>query len=516
MTGISGKIRFGCCVLDENRGVVLAPDGRETLLRPKALEMLRLLLRNAGRVVSRDEILDSVWPNVFVTPDSVAQCVVDIRKALGTGGADLLKTLKGRGYLLEVEVHAEPVRSEVDAERLPGDRPSIAVLPFRQNPIEPADTYFADGINEGIVHVLSGLERIIVVSRGSALSVAKLTTDPCEVGRRLGVRYMLHGGVQRGAGRLRITTELSECETGAVIRSDRYEGEISDLFALQDRVAEEVVAAIAPQVRAQELRRALRKPPANLTAYDLVLRGLDRFHRLDRASFDQARTLLDEAVVADPGFGLARTYLAWWYVFRAAQGWSPDPLGDGEASTRLALEALQCDENDALAMVIRGNALGYFEHDFAGAGRVLDRAVSTSPSCALAWSFGAALRIWLNQASDAVAWAERALRLAPADPFTFFHEHILSTAHYVLGDHETALRFGARSDSSNPFHVPNLQTMIGAAVALGRADEATILARRVLAIAPGFRVSTKARLTPWKGEQKARLLDALRSAGLPE
>jgi adenylate cyclase len=516
MTAGAGKVRFGCCVLDEDRGVVCAPDGRETLLRPKALEMLRLLLRNAGRVVSRDEILDTVWPGLFVTDDSITQCAVEIRRALGAVGADLLKTLKGRGYLLEAEVEAEPARSKSAAQRFPDDLPSIAVLPFRQNPIDPADAYFADGITEGIVHVLSGLERLVVVSRGSALSVAKVTTDPHEVGSRLGVRYMLHGGVQRGGGRLRITTELSDCETGAVLRSDRHEGEASDLFALQDRVAEEAVAVIAPQVRAQELRRALRKPPGSLTAYDLVLRGLDRFHRLDRASFDDARALLEQATETDPGFALARTCLAWWHVFRAAQGWSPDPVADAEASTGLAQEALERDENDALAMAIRGTTLGYFRHDFTNAGRMLDRAVAISPSCALAWSFGAALRIWLGRADEAVPWAERALRLAPADPFTFFHEHILSTALYVLGDHEAALRLGGRAAVSNPFHVPNLRTMIGAAVALGRADEAAMLARQLLAVAPEFRVSTMARVTPWKGEQKHRLLAALRAAGLPD
>ncbi|MGK7870819.1 winged helix-turn-helix domain-containing tetratricopeptide repeat protein [Falsiroseomonas sp. E2-1-a20] len=516
MTAGSGRVRFGCCVLDANRGAVFAPDGRETLLRPKALAMLLLLLRNAGRVVSREEILDTVWPGLFVIDDSITQCAVEIRRALGAVGGDLLKTLKGRGYLLEAEVEAEPARSGNPAALLPEDRPSIAVLPFRQDPNDAADAYFADGIIEGIVHVLSGLERIVVVSRGSALSVAEVTADPREVGRRLGVRYMLHGGVQRGAGRLRITTELSDCETGTVIRSDRYEGEASDLFALQDRVAEEVVAFIAPQVRAQELRRALRKPPGNLTAYDLVLRGLDRFHRLDRSPFEEGRTLLEQAILADPGFALARTYLAWLHVLRAAQGWSPDPAGDGEASNRLAQEALERDENDALAMAIRGHALGYFRHDFANAERLLDRAVATSPSCALSWSFSAALRIWLNRAEEAVSRAERALRLAPADPLTFFHEHILSTAFYALGDHEAALWLGKRAAASSPFHVSNLRVIIGAAIALGRADEAATLARQVLAIAPEFRVSTMARVTPLQGELKARLLDALRRAGLPD
>ncbi len=514
------RVRFSSYAIGEHvfepgRGAVRRLDGAEIVLRPKTAQVLLHLAERAGEVVARDHLMEAVWPGIYVTENGLTQCVAEIRRALGADEA-LLRTLLRRGYVLEAEVEAEPARSANPAAVLPKDRPSIAVLPFRKNLLDPADAYFADGIVEGIVHVLSGLERIVVVSRGSALSVAEVTTDPRDVGRRLGVRYMLHGGVQRSARRLRITTELSDCETGAIIRGDRHEGEASDLFALQDRVAAEAVATIAPEVRAQELRRALRKPPGNLTAYDLVLRGLDRFHRLDRACFEEARALFDQAIAADTGFALARTYLAWLHVFCAAQGWSPDPAGDAEASTGLAQEALERDPNDALAMAIRGNVLGYFRHDFANAGRLLDRAVSVSPSCALSWSFGAALRIWLNRAEEAVSWAERALRLAPADPFTFFHEHILSTAHYALGDHETALRLGARAAISNPSHVPNLRTMIGAAVALGRADEAAALARQVLLVAPEFRVSTMARLTPWQGEQKARLLDALRRAGLPE
>jgi TolB-like protein len=198
------------------------------------------------------------------------------------------------------------------------------VLPFRKFQPDPENAYFADGIVEGIVHVLSGLERLRVISRGSALALAERTVDPREIGRELGVRYVLYGGVQRAGDRLRISTELSESETGNIIRTDRHDGDMADLFALQDRIAEQAVATITPTVRENELQRALRKPPANLTTYDLVLRALDRFHRLDRDSFDQAYAFLQQAISADPDYALAHTYKAWWHIVKIAQGWTSD------------------------------------------------------------------------------------------------------------------------------------------------------------------------------------------------
>jgi TolB-like protein len=232
-------IRFGHCTLDEGRGVLIAPDGSETPLRPKTHELLRLLLKHPGRVVPRAEILDSVWPGIFVTDDSITQCVVELRKAMGPGGSALLRTLPRRGYLLQADVIAEALPEPAPAGRS-DDRPSIAVLPFRKEKGDGQEAYFEDGIIEGIVHVLSGLERILVISRGSALAVAEQTTDPREVGKRLGVRYVLHGGVRRAGERLRITTELSEAETGASCGPTSMTAMRAISSPMQDRIAEAV------------------------------------------------------------------------------------------------------------------------------------------------------------------------------------------------------------------------------------------------------------------------------------
>ncbi|MGG5820769.1 winged helix-turn-helix domain-containing protein [Falsiroseomonas sp. HW251] len=514
-----GKVRFGCCVLDDGRGTLKAPDGTETVLRPKTLDLLRLLLRNPGRVVARQEILDAVWPNLFVTDDSITQCVVEIRKAIGGAGTDLLKTVPRRGYLMQAEIEIEAANANlprINGTAMPSDRPSIAVLPFRKDAGDMQEGYFADGIIEGIVHVLSGLERITVVSRSSALALAESTVDPKEVGKRLGVRYALYGGVRRAGDRLRITTELSETETGAIIRSDRYDGDVSDIFALQDRIAEQVVATIAPQVRERELARALRTAPANLTSYDLVLQALDRMHRLDPGNFNEARRLLALAIEADSNDALPRSYAAFWHCIQLSHGASADPLADAREALRLADEAIALDGRDAVALTLRASVIAYVYHEFAEAERLLEQALVASPNCALALAYAAALRCWTGRAQEAVTYARQAVRLTPLDPFRFFYEHILSQALYTTGEFEEALSWGERALAITRHHPPAYRTVICCLVALDRLPEAQARAAELLLIDPGFRVSAFRKRTPLRGRDRDTFAARLVMAGLPD
>jgi TolB-like protein len=511
---LGGTQYLGGCTLDISRGVLRCADGAETMLRPKSLELLLFLHRHSGRVVGRAELLDAVWPNVFVTDDSITQCVGEIRKAMGLAGAELLRTVPRRGYLLQAGLLMDGPLDRTLAPSRDEDRPSIAVLPFRKHYTDPQEAYFADGIIEGIVHVLSGLERVLVVSRHSALAVAASTVEARAVGRELGVRYALYGGVRRSGQRLRITTELSETETGSIIRSDLYDGDTTELFALQDRIALQVVTAIAPQVRQHELSRALRKPPASLTDYDLVLRALDHLHRLDHASFDEAQALLRQVITTRPNYALAHTTTAWLHVLRIAQGWSRNIAADSEAAALAAATAIEHDRNDALAMAIRGFVLAYTRQDFAPARQLLDQAVATSPSCALAWTYGAALRCWMDAAREAVEWARHGLRLAPHEPFTFLHEHILSQALYGSDEFDEAVAWARRSIVSNPRHSPNWRVLAASLVALGRQDEAEEATRRMRELEPEFSLGTLAARTPLQGATRDLFIERLQQAGL--
>jgi TolB-like protein len=510
------RLRFGPCVLDAGRLVVAAADGSETLLRPKSYDLLRLLLDRAGQVVARGEILDAVWPGLFVTDDSVTQCIVEIRRALGPEGAALLRTVPRRGYVLEAETRPEGAPGPTAPPRLAETRPSIAVVPFRSWHGAGSDAWFEDGVVEGIVHVLSGLPGLFVASRGAALALSDRLGDPREVGRELGVRYVLSGGVQRAASRVRITTELSETESGAVLRSDRYDSEAEDLFGLQDRISAEVVTAIAAPLRENELARARRKPPSSLTAYDLVLQGLDGLRLLEREGFERGVALLQQAAAADRGYALPLSYLALAVIIRLAQGWSEDPLADGRLAARQAEAALRLDPRDALALTARAYAAGYVDHELENARHLTDRAVELAPSLALAWTAGAAVRCWADEGEAAVAWAEHGVRLARLDPFVWLHEHVLGQAYWVAGRHAEAEQWTRRALAADAGHLPAWRVLIAALAAMGREAEARSAAARHFALAPDFRLSALAARTPLRPSVRDRFLGLLRQAGLPD
>lgn len=254
-------------------------------------------------------------------------------------------------YCLRPHQHAAASRASFIKPAVLGPvrdpRPSIAVLPFRKNSVASDEAYFEDGIIDGIIHVLSGLQGLFVISRSSTLAFAGSNIDARRIGAELGVRYILYGSVYRAHDQLRISTELSDADTGTIIHSGHYRGSAAEVFELQDRISIEAVAIIAPQIRERELHRALRKHPDSMTAYDLVLQGLDCLHRLDRAALLRARDLLRQAIAADPNYAAAHSYLAWFHVFQLAQGWSSDPAADAAAAIDAATTAIERERNDA-------------------------------------------------------------------------------------------------------------------------------------------------------------------------
>ncbi|WP_194459678.1 adenylate/guanylate cyclase domain-containing protein [Bradyrhizobium sp. CCBAU 53421] len=395
-------------------------------------------------------------------------------------------------------------------------RPSIAVLPFRMNLATPEEGYFADGVVDDIIRGLAGLKELFVVSRGSSLGFSGRNVDVREIGRRLGVRYVLYGGIQRTMTSVRIVTELSDAESGEVIRSDLHEGDLRELFALQDRIAVNVVRQIAPQVRERELMRSMRKHPQNLTAYDLVLQALDLLYRMDYDSFSKARGLLEQAISYDPNFSLAYSYVALWYVFRIGEIGSPDPEGDAIAGARYAKEAIDRGGDDAFALAVYGHVQSFLLHDFQGARIALDRAIAAGPSSAMAWTMASATSGFLGDGPAALHQGEQGVRLSPLDARSFWHEGLFGQAHYVNGDYEQALEWVRGALNRNGLIRFNHRLLIATLGALGRREEAAEAARRYLEIQPGFRISSYAPRCPFRGEALDTWLGHLRSAGLPD
>jgi adenylate cyclase len=423
--------------------------------------------------------------------------------------------------------HANPVR--VLSLRLPGtavaafgdtapgvdSRPSIAVLPFRKF-AESGDSYFADGFVDNIIHALAGLKELFVISRGSTLGYRGALIDARAIGRELGVRYVLYGSVQRSGGRIRVTTELSDAETGEVIRPDHYDGNINDIFAFQDRIAEEVVKTIAPRVRDRELKRALRKHPQNMTAYELVLEALEPLYRLDYASFARARGLLQRAMTIDPSYAPAYSYAAYWHIFRIGQEWSTDFKSDVSEAARLSEVAIASDGNDATALAIYGYVQGYLKKDFNEALKFINRAIATSPSCSTAYTFSGATFCFLGDGPTSVRHSIEGLRISPLDTHVSFAEHILAQAHYVNGNLDEAIAWATRADKHNARLTSNLRTLIASYAANGRLEEARSVVRRHAEIVPAFRVSAWAARTPMQGAIRSNRIKELLAAGMPD
>ncbi len=399
---------------------------------------------------------------------------------------------------------------------LPDDRPSIAVLPFGLELGDTRDTWFADGIIEGIIHILSGIGNLYVISRGTCLAYAQRTYDPRVVGRDLGVRYVLSGVVHRADDRLRIFTEVVDTATGSVLRSDRYDGGIGDLFEMQDRIATQVVAAIAPAVHEHELTRAMRKPPDSVTAYDLLLQALALLYQLRRPTFDRARGLLQQAMASDPNYAPAYSHAATWHMFRIGQGWSTNVEEDAAEAERCAAAALERDGNDAIALAIHGQMLSFTRRDYNAATLFLDRAISAGPSCHMAWTLSSATSGWVGEGERAVQHAIRALQLSPLDPFTFFTEHMLSQGHYISGNFEQAVRWGRRAAARNGMLTSNLRTLAAALVASGDVEGAREIARRILVADPQFRLSSFATRSAMAPKILEFHVPRLRTAGLPD
>ncbi len=395
-------------------------------------------------------------------------------------------------------------------------RPSIAVLPFRMNLVSPDQAYFVDGIVYDIIRGLAALKELFVVSRGSTLGYGGRNIDVREIGRQLGVRYVLYGSVQKTSTTLRIGTELSDAESGEVVRSDQYEGDLGDLFALQDRIAISVVRTIAPQVLERELIRALRKHPQNLTAYDLVLQALDLLYRMDYDSFSKARGLLEQAISYDPNYALAYSYVALWYVFRIGEIGSSDPDADAVAGARYAARGVELGGDDAFALAVYTHAQSFLLHDLDKGREVSGRAIAAGPSSAMAWTMASATSGFLGDGPEAVSQGEQGVRLSPLDARSFWHEGLLGQAHYVNGDYEQALEWALSALNRNGLIRFNHRLLIATLDALGRGREAAEAARRFLQIQPDFHVSSYARRCPFRAAALEAWLGHLRAAGLPE
>ena len=414
-----------------------------------------------------------------------------------------------------VEVTPAP-RSSVLVESGPHGRPSIAVLPFRVDGDDAARGYFGEGIVDDIVGSLASLRELLVISRSSTLRYRGTDVDVRVVGQDVGVKYALSGSVRRAGPRMRVSVELAETTGGAVVWANNFDGVSDDLFALQDEITGRVVSTIAPQVHEAELRRALRKRPDSLEAYDCALRALAQIYQLNAEDFGEARTWLEKAIKLDPAYARAYALLAIWHTIRVGQGWSPDPAADQAEVLRLSTAAVARDSFDAMALSLCGHAKSILRYEFDEAMALFDRALEASPSAAIAWTRSSPTYAYIGDAREAIRRAEQGLRLSPCDPHIFYGHTALTLAYYVLGEHDEAARWGRKAREQNPAYTAHLRLLAATLAAAGHTEEAREAAKALVAAEPNFNVARFVEGYAIRDpDRRDRLAQHLRQAGLP-
>jgi TolB-like protein/class 3 adenylate cyclase len=399
------------------------------------------------------------------------------------------------------------------------DKPSIAVLPFANLSSDPEQDYFADGMVEDIITALSHFKALFVTARNSSFTYKGRAVDVKQVGRELGVRYVLEGSVRKAANRVRITGQLVDTATGAHLWAERFDGGLSDVFDLQDQVTESVVGAIAPAVEKAEIERAKRKPTESLDAYALYLRGLAAYYQFgDRQANDEALRLFNSAIELDPDFASAYARAASCYVMAKINGWFSGTPNEIAETTRLAQRAVELGKDDAIALATSGHALVYVVRDLEVGAALIDRALVLNSNLAEAWNWGGWVKNWLGEPERAIERFARAMRLSPLDPRLTSMRTGTAYAHFFLGRYDEAASWAAMALQDSQGYQPGLRIAAASNAMAGRPEQAHKAMARLRELNPELRVSTlKDVLAPHRrAEDLSRYEEGLRRAGLPE
>jgi len=479
---------FDRFTLQLGRGALLA-DGVECPLRPKSLTLLRHFVENPGRIIDREEIMDAVWPGVFVTDDSIAQCVSDIRRALGDNEQKLLRTLPRRGYLFTAQTreleqataapsaaNADAVSPVVGAPPL-SDKPSIAVLPFQNMSGDPEQEYFADGMVEDITTALARIPWLFVVARNSSFTYKGQSVDVKLIGRELSVRYVLEGSVRKAGGRVRITGQLIDAITGTHLWADHFDGSIEEVFELQDKVAASVAGVIEPALQAAETARSANRPTDDLTAYDLYLRAYAMVLTSTKQT-PEALRLMEQAIARDPRYGPALAWAAYCCFRLVGDGRSEDPAADRLKGVDFARRALEVSSDDPGILVNAALALAYFGEDINATIALVDRALVLNPNFARGWNISSSLRNWAGQPDIAIEHMEVSLRLSPRARVGTSLVGI-GSSHFVSRRFDQAVPMLLRAIQEDPSHPLAYRYLAACYAQMGRLDDAREIIRRL-------------------------------------
>jgi len=482
----------------------------------KAFKLLRLLVSNPNRLLTKDHILDAVWGDVYVSEGLVKEYVHDLRLALGDDPKQprFIETVRGRGYrfLGGVEEFGNPAGAEAQT-KLGTHPPSLAVLPFTNLSGDPEQEYFADGISEDIIIGLSKNPYLSVISRNSTFTFKGKSVRVQDVSEDLGAQYVLEGSVRKAGQRIRVTAQLIEAASDRHLWAERYDRDLDDIFAVQDEVVGSIVHALGATDGALEKsarKRSIETSVTNPSAYDCYLQAREYFYRPGDSGFEEAEALYEKAIELDPGFGRAYSGLASLHFLRFKLYLTASFETIEQKTLELALHAVRLDPDDYRAHWVLGR-LYCHQGKHAQSLAEFDRALRINPNDANLLAISAEHLVYCGPVEEALERCQRAVRLNPNCPDWYWWQ--LGFCHFHLGRYEDALEALGRIIA-----LDQSRRLLAATYAhLGRLEEARSEAEEFMKVAPSFSIKEWARTEPYTDPNELqRYVDGMRKAGLPE
>jgi TolB-like protein/cytochrome c-type biogenesis protein CcmH/NrfG len=519
---------FANHVLDTNRQE-LSFGGQGVPVEPQVFDLLRFLLENRDRVVSKDDLFDNIWGGRIVSESTLTSRINAVRKAVGDSGRDqrLVRTIarKGFRFIGDVRVQVEPKPEEIssqlsnqDNERSRTalaalDRTAIAVLPFTNMSGEPEQEYFSDGISEDIITALSKLRWFYLIARNSSFVYRGKSVRLKQIGEELGVGYVVEGSVRKDGDRVRIAVQLIDVVTGSHIWAERYDRSLADVFAVQDEITQAIVAAIEPQLYAAENFRAQRKAPDSMDAWDLVMRALSHYWRVTRQDNVVAQALLEKAINIDPNYGQALGVLAASHTFSAHMGWATMAKAVPVAE-RAALAAIHADSEDPWAHYALASVY-LFNRRFDDSLAEFELALRLNPNFSPARGYYGVALSYCGRWEEGDRAARHALRLSPRDPFAAIYCGVAAYSQFVGRNYEEAIRMSREALRHRADFVGAHRVLTAAAAAGGFDDIARAALTELRRVQPNISLEWIANEMPFKHEEdRVCYLEGFRRAGL--
>lgn len=523
----SARYQFEDFILDADRRE-LTQASEPIAMGPQVFDLLLHLVENRTHVVTKDELLDAVWNGRIVSESTLTSHINAARKAIGDSGEEqrLVRTIARKGYRFVGEVteahKASDSRLEGASIVVPSapvdralplpERPSIAVLPFLNLSEDPEQEYFTDGVVDDIISALSRMRWLFVIARNSSFTYKGRAVDVKQIGRELGVRYVLEGSVRRAAQRVRITGHLIDATTGAQLWSERFESTLEDVFDLQDQLTTCVVGALAPHLERAEIERARRKPTESLDAYDCYLRGTRKFREMSSSAVEEALQLFHGAIQRDPDFASAHAMAAWCHCWRKLNRW-PTDVAEG---ARLGRRAVELGPDDAVALARSGHALAHLTRELDDSIGLLDRALALDSNLAAGWYLSGFLKVWRGEPDGAIEAISHGMRLSPLGADVYQMEIGIALAHLMAGRSAEAMASAEKVSRHMADYALPASILAASYTRAGRRSEARQAMQQLRRIDPTLRLSELGEWLPFRRtEDLKNFADALREAGLP-